>query len=62
MTWYEGCPNITKWNHEITFEEFINKKLSDTEEIYEFIMQQKKLFCIVGCQNPVAQECQKILK
>lgn len=56
-TWYEGCPNITKWNHEITFEEFINKKLSDTEEIFEFIMQQKKLFCIAGCQNPVAQEC-----
>ena len=56
-TWYEGCPNIIKWNKNLKFNEFINSEISNPDKISEFIIKQKNLFCVPGCQNIVVQDC-----
>ena len=56
-TWYEGCPNIIKWNNNLKFNEFINSEISNPDKISEFIIKQKNLFCVPGCQNIVVQDC-----
>jgi len=55
-TWYEGCPNITKWSDALLFEEFIVNPISNTEKIKKFLIEQKNLYCVAGCQNISAQK------
>ena len=55
-TWYEGCPNITKWDDALLFEEFMANPLSNTEKIKKFLIEQKNLYCVAGCQNGAAQK------
>ena len=55
-TWYEGCPNITKWHDTLLFEEFIANPVSNTGKIKKFLIEQKNLYCVAGCQNISAQK------
>jgi len=55
-TWFEGCPNITKWRDKLLFEEFIANPVSNTGKIKEFLIEQKNLYCVAGCQNISAQK------
>ena len=55
-TWYEGCPNITKWRDTLLFEEFIANPVSNTGKIKKFLIEQKNLYCVAGCQNISAQK------
>ena len=45
-TWYEGCPNITKWNSELIFEKFVESPVLSIEKIKKFLIDQKNLYCV----------------
>ena len=54
-TWYEGCPNITKWNSELLFEKYVESPVLSIEKIKKFLIDQN-LYCVAGCQNGAAQK------
>ena len=50
-TWYDDCPNIFKWNENLKYDEIVNYKLKNIDEIKDFFNQQRKLYAIPAFQN-----------
>jgi len=55
-TWYEGCPNVIKWNKKLKFEDFININIASPKEITKFLLKQKNLYTVAGIQNTSARK------
>ena len=55
-TWFNGCPNVSLWNASLSFEDIINKKIFNPNEIIEFLLTEYELYAVPGCQNI---SCQK---
>jgi len=55
-SWFNGCPNVTLWNSNLSFDDMIDKKVSSTDEIIDFLLNEKKLYCVPGFLNTSAQE------
>ena len=55
-TWFNNCPNVTTWHNEINFREFINLPINSSKKIHEFLLDEKNLHGIPGCQNISAQK------
>ena len=50
-TYYDGCPNIFKWNDKLTYDEIINTEIRSSDDIENFLITKKRETCIVGFQN-----------
>ena len=55
-SWVNGCPNVSLWNASLSFEDIINKKIFNPNEIIEFLLTEYELYAVPGCQNI---SCQK---
>ena len=60
--WFHGCPNIISWDSNIKYQEFLNIKTSNANEILDFFIQQKDLYSVPGCQNPSAEKSYKTFR
>lgn len=49
--WFDGCPNIYKWNKNFDYHKFINSPIFSVDEIQKFILNKKRLYTIPGFQN-----------
>lgn len=49
--WFDGCPNIVRFDSLGTFEEFLGKSVKPAEEVTQFLRSQMKLYCIPANQN-----------
>lgn len=54
--WFNGCPNVTLWNRGLTFEEMMQKETLSKDKIIEYLLNEKRLYCVPGCLNPSAQK------
>lgn len=50
-TWYDDCPNIFKWNENMSYQEFLSYKVRTPQEIITFFKKQKELYAIPAFQN-----------
>ena len=50
-TYYDGCPNIFKWNPKINFQKINDEKIASHKKIEKFLINKKRKFCTVGFQN-----------
>jgi hypothetical protein len=53
--WFSGCPNIISWGSNIKYQDFLNVKTSNANEILDFFIKQKDLYSVPACQNPSAE-------
>jgi capsule polysaccharide export protein KpsC/LpsZ len=60
--WFHGCPNIISWDSNIKYQEFLNIKTSNANEILDFFIQQKDLYSVPACQNPSAEKSYKTFR
>jgi hypothetical protein len=54
-SWFNGCPNITSWSDNFSFESITKEGISETREIINFLLSEKELYAVPGCQNHSAQ-------
>jgi len=50
-TWFNGCPNVTKWNDDLTYRSLIEKEILSLDDVIDFLIKEKELFCVPGYQN-----------
>jgi len=55
-TWFNGCPNVTLWRADLTFEDIAGKEISSPDEIIDFLLSEEDLYAVPGCQNISAQK------
>ncbi len=55
-TWFNGCPNVMPWDGSLSFENIVDKKVSSPDEIIDFLLAEKRLYGVPGCQNPSSQK------
>ena len=53
--WYRGCPNTVTWSETIDFSSLINKKVSDKDEIIEFLKLKLKNESVLGNHNSTTE-------
>ena len=58
-SWFEGCPNVISWNKGITFDYISEQKTYSDEDILDFLLNQKQLKTVIGCQNNSCQTTYK---
>ena len=49
--YYDGCPNIFKWDEDITFDKINNAKIHSPETIESFLISKKRESSVIGFQN-----------
>jgi len=54
--WFNGCPNITLWDKDISFDKITGNKVAAPEEIIAYLTKEKKLYAVPGCLNPTYQK------
>ena len=50
-TYYDGCPNIFKWDKKFNYNKFINYKVKSSKAVEEYLLQKKHKTCVPGFQN-----------
>ena len=55
-TWFNGCPNVVLWSANLSFEDIIKKEISTQDAILEFLLSEKDLYAVPGCQNTMEQK------
>lgn len=55
-TWFKGCPNVTLWDGNLTFNEIVEKEVSSPDDIVDFLLNEEELYSVPGCQNISAQK------
>ena len=58
-SWFQGCPNVFSWSDELTYNDISQQKILDPNSILNFLLKQKKLKTVIGCQNISAQTTYK---
>jgi hypothetical protein len=53
--WYKGCPNTVTWTENLEFTYLINKKLSDKNEIIDFIKLKLENESVLGNHNSTTE-------
>ena len=53
--WYRGCPNTVTWSENIDFSSLINKKVSDKNEIIEFLKLKLENESVLGNHNSTTE-------
>lgn len=54
-TWFNGCPNVIRWEAHITFDDMVIGEILCTNKIIDFLLTEKRLYGVPGCLNPSAQ-------
>ena len=54
--WFNECPNVFRWNSKLTFQKIMDKKISNKDDIFDYLSNQMVKFSIPGCQNPSSQK------
>ena len=54
--WYDGMPNITRWEKNVTFYDFEQQPVEPISSIKSFLIEQKNKYCIAAYQNISAQQ------
>ena len=54
--WFDQCPNIISGTEKLTFEKIMNMKISNKDDIFDYLNNQMVKFSIPGCQNPSSQK------
>ena len=50
-TYYDGCPNIFKWDKQITFDKITNTEIQSYKNIESFLISKKRESSVIGFQN-----------
>ncbi len=50
-TYFDGCPNIQKWNEKITYKEITNSKIHSSEVVESFLISKKRETSVTAFQN-----------
>jgi hypothetical protein len=50
-TYYDGCPNIFKWNKKISYNSLISYKVKSSKLVEEYLLSKKHKTCVLGFQN-----------
>ena len=53
--WYKGCPNTVTWSENLEFTSLINKKLSDKNEIIDFLKLKLENESVLGNHNSILE-------
>lgn len=53
--WFDNCPNVIPWSNEISFESIVERKISSSDEIINFLLSERRLYTVPGCINVSAQ-------
>jgi len=54
-TWFNNCPNVFAWSEDLSFDNIIKQPTKNSEDILTFLLNEKKLHAVLGCQNISAQ-------
>ena len=55
-TWFNGCPNVTSWNDNLILEDILEKQIVSSDKVLDFLLLEKELHGVPGCQNISAQK------
>ena len=58
-SWFDGCPNVIAWKDRPSFDDILKQEVSIPSNILSFLLEQKELKTVIGCQNPSAQNAHK---
>ena len=58
-SWFDGCPNVIAWKDRPSFDGILKQEVSIPSNILSFLLEQKELKTVIGCQNPSAQNAHK---
>jgi len=50
-SWYNGCPNTIRWSKNLEFSSLINKRVSNKNEIIDFLKLKLKNESVLGILN-----------
>ena len=58
-SWFNSCPNVVSWSKDLSYESIINGNISDPEDIKDFLINTKRKYTVIGCQNTSGQTTHK---
>ena len=50
-SWFSGTPNVIAWRDGLEYEDFFKEEIKPPDEILKFLLDQKALTTVPGCQN-----------
>ena len=58
-SWFNSCPNVVSWSKDLSYESIINGNISNPEDIKDFLINTKRKYTVIGCQNTSGQTTHK---
>jgi len=50
-SWFSGTPNVISWRDGLEYEDLFKEEVKSSDEILKFLLDQKALTTVPGCQN-----------
>jgi len=55
-SWFNGCPNVVSWNESLTFDNIIQLKTVEADQVLKYLLNEFYLYTVPGCQNTSSQK------